>query len=348
MVFYSILKTCFTNNNNNNNNQQTSNNTAPTPPQNQQPKISSPMFTHYNNFFSRTVRSSEDLDNLLVVISQNLKRTVDGDTEEIEEEDYNVETAKKDRTNNASHKEVSDPEVDEDDEDYFDRWGPILAIPSSSFTALAQRLTTSTSAWKVEKRLEGSFNHAVILTDGITRLVIKVPIVATSERWQAPQAEIMRSAAHTMEYIKGQLPEFPVPEIIALDTSFDNNIGAPFVAETFMPGKSAHNVWYEKTEDGLYDYHNADFPSPEREKIRITFLQSLAKYMAQLYSLQFDNVGMLQFEGNDPKKPKIGPFHDWRSRIDESQRKYVVQNVCTTSAEYYATHLRTKLSLIHI
>jgi aminoglycoside phosphotransferase (APT) family kinase protein len=352
MVCFTILKVCFTNNN-----QQSSNNTASTFPYSNQPTISSSMLTHYRNFFSRTVQTSEDLDSLLASLSQKLRRVVDVGTEEVGE-DYDAgsedsdsdiaDTLNKGNPNSASHKEVSEPEIDEEEEDYLDRWGSILAIPSSSFTTLAQRLTASTSAWKVERRLEGSFNHAVILTDSTTRLVIKVPIVATLERWQAPQAEIMSSAAHTMEYIKSQLPEFPVPGIVALDTSFGNEIGAPFVAETFMAGKSAYNVWYEKTKDGLYDYHSSDFPSPERERIRINFLQSLAKYMAQLHSLEFDSTGMLQFERNDPKKPKIGPFHDWRSRIDESQRKYVVHNVCTTSAEYYATHLRTKCLPSHI
>jgi hypothetical protein len=39
-----------------------------------------------------------------------------------------------------------------------------------------------------------------------------------------------------------------------------------------MPGKTGYPIWYERTEDELNDYNNADSPSNEREKIRITFL----------------------------------------------------------------------------
>jgi hypothetical protein len=122
------------------------------------------------------------------------------------------------------HTKTTNPDVveEDEDEDYLEDWGAILNIPSNSFSALAQRLTSTTSVWEVEKRVEGSFNYAVLLTNGTTRLVIKVPIVATPDRWQAPQAEIMRSAAHTMQYTKAQLPQFPVPGIISYDASFDN------------------------------------------------------------------------------------------------------------------------------
>lgn len=314
------------------------------------------MISHYRNFFSRAVESLDDLDTLLATLSRTLKSGVldDTKTEGITDEDYVARSGGsepdhvKAENKDIEHKEATNPDVDEEDEDYLEDWGAILGIPSDSFSALAQRLTSTTSVWEVEKRVEGSFNHAVILTDGTTRLVIKVPIVATPDRWQEPQAEIMRSAAHTMQYIKAQLPQFPVPGIISYDASFDNEIGAPFVAETFMPGKTGYQIWYERTEDGLHDYNNADSPSNEREKIRITFLQSLAKHMAQLHSLEFDQIGMLQFEDNDSTKPKIGPFHDWRARGDEAKRVYIEHDACDTSAEYYVAQLRTKCLPKHI
>jgi hypothetical protein len=78
------------------------------------------------------------------------------------------------------------------------------------------------------------------------------------------------------------------------------------------------------------------------KNIRVTSLRSLAKYMAQLHSLKFDQIGMLQFQDDESKKPKIGRFYDWRTRGDESKRMYVEHAVCSTSAEYYAAQLRTQ------
>ncbi|KAF2794153.1 hypothetical protein K505DRAFT_242786 [Melanomma pulvis-pyrius CBS 109.77] len=263
---------------------------------------------------------------------------IDGTSKNTEEEESeNRHSNEKHKTNDSENGEVEDD----------DEWAPIHAIPDSSFIALARRLNSadfvsSVAPWIIEKRIEGSFNHAVILANGSTKVVIKVPIVATEKRWQAPHAQIMRSAAHTMTYIKSKLPHFPVPGVILCDTSFENEINAPFVAETFMSGKAAWDIWYEKDEDGLHDYNTADFPSEEREKWRTTFLQSLAKTMAQLHSLEFDQIGMMQFKDNDPTKPTILPYHGWHEREDAAARVYFDRDVCTTAAEYYAAQLREK------
>jgi hypothetical protein len=70
--------------------------------------------------------------------------------------------------------------------------------------------------------------------------------------------------------------------------------------------------------------------------------------MVQLHSLEFDQIGMLQFEDNDSAKLMIGPFHDWRARGDEANRVYIKQDACATSSEYYAAQLCTKCLPKHI
>ncbi|KAF2713996.1 hypothetical protein K504DRAFT_356865, partial [Pleomassaria siparia CBS 279.74] len=239
-----------------------------------------------------------------------------------------------------------EPESDDDDDEeyeYKSRWGPILAITDSSFIALAQRISPSTSTlWEVEKRTEGTFNHAVILKNLNTRIVIKVPVVATPARWQAAQAKIMRSQVHTMTHIKTEIPHFPIPCVIAWDTTFNNEIQVPYLAETFIEGKSAWNIWYDKDKNGEYDCTNSDFPSEEREKLRVTFLQSLAKTMAELRTLEFDQIGMMYFEDDDPSKATIGPYVEWLGRGNEENRLYFERSVAASAEEYYIDQVREK------
>jgi hypothetical protein len=72
-------------------------------------------------------------------------------------------------------------------------------------------------------------------------------------------------------------------------------------------GVKAFDVWYDEDEDGGWDYENADFSSAARLQKRKVFLNSLARAMAELRTLKFDAIGVLEFE--DPKiidNPTIG------------------------------------------
>lgn len=242
-----------------------------------------------------------------------------------------------------------DGDEDEDDDEYQLVWGPILEIPNQSFVMLLSRLLDvspadpSAGTLKVVERTEGSYNHVAILAYNNAKYVVKVPMVGTKDRWQEGHAEIMRSEAHTMMFIKNKLPNFPIPTVHFYDTTFDNEIGAPFHVLSFMEGKSAGEVWYNTVGDDEYDYANAGSPSEEREQARIKFLKSLARNMADLRNLEFSGIGMLSFENDDPEKPIVGPYHGWLPRnFEMTLRQYWERPVFNKSADSYTERLANK------
>jgi hypothetical protein len=243
-------------------------------------------------------------------------------------------------------------EYSDDEEDYDEHqlvWGPILEIPDENFVSLLSRLLELNpddpfaDTPKVEKRTEGSYNHVVILTYNITKYVVKVPMVGIEDRWHPGHAEIMRSEAHTMMYIKKKLPNFPIPIVHFYDVTFDNEIGAPFHVLSFIEGKSSGEMWFEMDEDDEFDFVNADCPSKEREQLRVTFLKSLAKHMADLRHLEFDGIGMLRFENDDPETVDIGPYHGWIPyNLEATLRRYYERPVYNNAADSYAERLASK------
>ncbi|KAF2246626.1 hypothetical protein BU26DRAFT_576517 [Trematosphaeria pertusa] len=273
--------------------------------------------------------------------------------EEVEDEDGCEDAVKEDGNaeediDDLEDNEAGDQDYDEEtDEAEQERWGPILAIPDDAFAKLANRLMIkkaeiSSPGYTVEKRTSGTYNHAVIMENGITKVVAKVPVVGMKDRWTHHHAAILRSEAHTMMYIKKKLPHFPIAEVLGYDETFENEIGAPFVMLSFLEGKDSHEIWFDIDEDGEADGFKADNPSLEREQLRLTLLRSLAKHMAELRDLEFDGIGMLYFEDDDPNKPTIGPHHGWDDRMDESQRHYWERRVYRTTSEYYSDRLDTR------
>jgi aminoglycoside phosphotransferase (APT) family kinase protein len=88
----------------------------------------------------------------------------------------------------------------------------------------------------------------------------------------------------------------PVPEAVAYDDTLTNDLGAPYIIMKACTGVQAFEVWYDEDKDGDWDYENTDSPSAARlEKCKV-FLQSLARAMAELRTLEFDAIGVLSFE----------------------------------------------------
>jgi aminoglycoside phosphotransferase (APT) family kinase protein len=283
---------------------------------------------------------------------------VDDEKEEEQESDHNSEdqdedeqgeTEEEDDGEDSEEEKDEDEDDEEDDDDGFqETWGPFTSIPDEHFINLLNRVLAinpevSPEPYTVDKRTQGSYHHVVILNNGSNKMVVKVPVVGTEERWDPGHAAILQSEADTMTCIKTKAPKFPVATVHCYDTGFDNEIGAPFILTSFLEGKPSNHIWFEETEDGEDDESTNNCPSGEREELRIAFLRSLAKTMAELRHLEFGGIGMVFFKNGEPV---IGPYHGWDARsLDEIVRKYWQRPVYTTAAESYNTRLNQKFEL---
>ncbi|PFH46515.1 hypothetical protein AMATHDRAFT_154639 [Amanita thiersii Skay4041] len=137
----------------------------------------------------------------------------------------------------------------------------------------------------IEKPLYGSFNLVYVITfsDGI-KWIARIPIHGVKESWSDRAAASMESQVLTMRFIK-QNTTIPIPEIIHVDTTLDNKLGAPFVLMSWLDGKSVTSVWHDSKCD-------AQTLATRRENI----LRSVAKAMGQLRFFNANKIGELEFE----------------------------------------------------
>ncbi|KAL1599866.1 hypothetical protein SLS60_007671 [Paraconiothyrium brasiliense] len=206
------------------------------------------------------------------------------------------------------------------DEELY-RWGPFQDIPDSSFATLAAKACSSDepgAPFVVERRVHGHHSLVVVLSNGTSKLIVKIPVVGTKDRWNKQHEPILSSEADTMVWIKDQVPHFPVAEVLDYNTGFHNDIAAPYSCHSFIEGKSAIDIWYdndgeeEETEDEDVETNTTtewtDNPSEECEQRRHVFLRSLARIMAELRQISMDETGMLQLEGEDFDEATIRPL----------------------------------------
>ncbi|KAF4451762.1 hypothetical protein F53441_5296 [Fusarium austroafricanum] len=113
----------------------------------------------------------------------------------------------------------------------------------------------------------------------------------------------MESQAATMRLIRSKTT-IPVPEIYALDTTDNNEIGAPYLCMSFIHGKTVSEVWLG---------HLGALP---QEELRLRILKSLSRTMAQFSCLTFDKMGSIMEDGSG--STIIGPLYDWHENEDGS------------------------------
>ncbi|KAF2428067.1 hypothetical protein EJ08DRAFT_575579, partial [Tothia fuscella] len=149
--------------------------------------------------------------------------------------------------------------------------------------------------------------HAVYIIQSRsgTKTCLKIPAAGQQEIWSDEHAKNLRSEALTMRLIQ-QKTKVPVPTLIAYDTSFGNEIGAPFILETFAAGRKLGSLLRDWSISGCYS-----------EKIGVVY-QSFAHAMAELSRLKFNQVGMLDFltdEGEPSIAPQLVPYCYFSSRL---------------------------------
>ncbi|KAF2820256.1 hypothetical protein CC86DRAFT_471378 [Ophiobolus disseminans] len=186
------------------------------------------------------------------------------------------------------------------------------------------------------RRTEGGSHHVVIIRVGSARpsneFVIKIPVTGTEERWCDEHAYTMRCEALLMNYLR-KYTSIPVPEVIAFQDRIDNPLGAPYILMRKAFGKSAYCLWLDaEGEDG----QNADNPSEQMIRKRITFLKSLALYMAELQKLTFEKLGMLNFD-NNVDKPVVAHYWETRGGIQ------IRQEPVASAREFFLSGLNARL-----
>ncbi|AEO67161.1 uncharacterized protein THITE_14102, partial [Thermothielavioides terrestris NRRL 8126] len=131
----------------------------------------------------------------------------------------------------------------------------------------------------------GSYNIVHVLDLGGVKLVVRVPATGWGSGMTATAAQALKSQVATLRLIR-RSTSIPVPEVYGWDPTSDNEIGAPYVCMSFLPGKRVSDIWFDDSG-----------PLP-RDELRRAILANLARTMAQFSELRFDKLGSVNGDGS--------------------------------------------------
>ncbi|KAL1647706.1 hypothetical protein SLS58_002507 [Diplodia intermedia] len=187
------------------------------------------------------------------------------------------------------------------------KWGPIFGLSDESLADLALDIASNissipkcllpdSSSVKVVAKMNGYNNCVFVLEyqEGV-KVCVRVPASGWEGKWSEADVDALQVQVRTLQYISRHT-NCPIPEIISYDTTFNNAIHSPYVAMTYIEGRSVEDLWYDDTG-----------PLP-LEEIRQNILRSMAKAVSELRTLTFDKMGTLQFGAEQDDNPTIGPF----------------------------------------
>ncbi|KAI9700977.1 MAG: hypothetical protein M1820_006622 [Bogoriella megaspora] len=200
----------------------------------------------------------------------------------------------------ASSEEADDSEDNLECEDVSEEFEKQLELLAVELRYAEQETSNAHSTAKYLSSRSGNNNdvHIVEYDDGL-KVCIRVPFCGRPDLWSPNDARSFRSQALTMRYISENIPTFPIPKIIAYDSTLDNLIGRPYVVMSFAEGQTLRSLWYE------------DYPGmteQEREQRRSNSLKDLAFALAELRKLPFDQMGSIEFPDSNLENPQTGPF----------------------------------------
>ncbi|QDS71083.1 hypothetical protein FKW77_009003 [Venturia effusa] len=179
------------------------------------------------------------------------------------------------------------------------KFGRLCQIPHDAILRLVAEKLEDFTAVKVAGMKCGSFNCVYfIMCDNDETVLLRVPSVARQGLWHDEDAKMMVNDFRTTNFI-GDTVDFGVPEMLSYDVSFENAIQAPHIFESCIPGKPLYQVQAEWKAQGTYKEKNA------------RAMKQLGAALAQLCTpdLQFDEMGMLEFDDDDCSNPRIGPTY---------------------------------------
>ncbi|KAL2023920.1 hypothetical protein VTK56DRAFT_697 [Thermocarpiscus australiensis] len=171
---------------------------------------------------------------------------------------------------------------DDFDEEVF---GPLLSIPETSLIQLATNISSKvldsqTSKAAVIARICGAYNLVHILQLDDLKLVIRVPATGWGDGMTDDAALALESQVTTLRLLARET-SIPVPEVMAFDTTCDNDIRAPYLCMSFLPGHSVSKAWFDST------------GATSLEDRRLRILRTLSVYVAQLSRFRFQKIGSL-------------------------------------------------------
>ena len=236
------------------------------------------------------------------------------------------------------------------DERYLEAcFGPLLSISHRELINLASnlrnRISPKTQAQSIDcrfvTRLNGSYNlvHILEFSDHV-KYVIRVPVTGWGDRFDETAKSSLKSEALTMRFIRKETT-IPVPDVYAFDTTNLNEIGAPYILMSFIPGFTVSSMWFDKSG-----------PTPLEDR-RQRVLNSVAEAMAQLERFQFDKIGSLQFNGDLTSDGiTIGPCYIWDEETgdnEDDEEKMAVKQLepFNTSKSYLQYFLDNEVSPKH-
>ncbi|KAI3324256.1 kinase-like domain-containing protein [Xylariaceae sp. AK1471] len=187
-------------------------------------------------------------------------------------------------------------------------FGPLAAIAPESLVLLAlniakRYLNLPNTSGTLIARISGSYNITYVIELENVKLVVRVPATGWGSGLTHAAADAMESQVATIRLIRSNTT-IPVPEIYALDTSVNNEIGAPYLCMSFIPGKPVSEVWFD---------YSGTLP---RDEFRLRILTSLSQTMAQFSCFSFDQMGSIMKSRSG--STVIGPSFDWDEKEDGS------------------------------
>ncbi|KAK3934529.1 hypothetical protein QBC46DRAFT_427112 [Diplogelasinospora grovesii] len=200
----------------------------------------------------------------------------------------------------------------QDDDLDSDVFGPLTSIPVESLVRLATRIkkdilgTATSDGWLVSK-FAGSYTiiHIIQLDD--TRLVIRVP---------ATDGETT----------------IPVPLVYDFDTNTDNDINAPYICMSYIPGRIVATSWFGRDSD------KAAGSTAMLEERRLRILAGIAKGSDEFARFTFNKIGSIHCEETmDISNLDVGPCYDGRENEDGTLNVTASGPFSSTQA-YLETH----------
>ena len=177
------------------------------------------------------------------------------------------------------------------------KFGSLLEIAHESIISLALKVRNHTSSTqhvpspkhRLVSRLNGSFNLVFIVefADGV-KYVVRVPCTGWGNRYTENTRNALESQIMTMRLIRNETT-IPVPEIYGFDASQANELGAPYLVMSFIPGSTVAKLWFDQ-----------DGPTLLEERRR-RVLDTVAEAMSQLRKFQFKKIGSLELTADQSK-----------------------------------------------
>ncbi|KAE9976891.1 hypothetical protein EG328_002351 [Venturia inaequalis] len=219
------------------------------------------------------------------------------------------------------------PQYDDEDDPLW--WGPTATIDQGLICRLAKRLVGDQfgdRCW-IKEQHAGSYNRVYIIMfdngtkgDGsdCSKVALKVPAAGWAPRWSPGDAVYLRSEALTLRYIHQQGgDDFSfVPKMIAYDTTFENEINAPYILMTHLEGRPAHKVWGFSEDEDIESRKR----SPHDDHIRSNLLSSLASAMVKLKRIEFKAIGLPDYLDDECSGPHIRSEFAYSTLIVEGDR----------------------------